>query len=161
MPTTDLYITDFYTWCLQQAALLEAHDADALDWQHLAEEMTILAGSERRALRHHLQGLVLHLLKWQYQPSMRQTGHSWEDSIINHRREVRYLIEDNPGLRPLLPQAMERAYHDGRGDSPRETGLPIATFPETCPWTLTQVLDDDFWPEPSQALGARTERKDP
>jgi uncharacterized protein YbaP (TraB family) len=28
-----------------------------------------------------------------------------------------------------------------------ETGLPLATFPETCPWGLAQVLDEDFWPE--------------
>ena len=40
---TDLYLYDFYSWCLSQAALLEARDADGLDWEHLAEEMTILA----------------------------------------------------------------------------------------------------------------------
>ncbi len=49
-PNPDLYVQDFYTWCLEQATLLEARDADALDWEHLAEEMMILAGSERRAL---------------------------------------------------------------------------------------------------------------
>jgi hypothetical protein len=25
--------------------------------------------------------------------------------------------------------------------------LPLATFPEACPWPLAQVLDEDFWPE--------------
>jgi Domain of unknown function DUF29 len=29
-----------------------------------------------------------------------------------------------------------------------ETGLPRATFPETCPWSLEQLLDEDFLPEP-------------
>ena len=38
-PNPDLYVQDFYTWCLEQATLLEARDADALDWEHLAEEM--------------------------------------------------------------------------------------------------------------------------
>ena len=28
-----------------------------------------------------------------------------------------------------------------------ETDLPLATFPEVCPWSLAQVLDEDFWPE--------------
>jgi hypothetical protein len=28
-----------------------------------------------------------------------------------------------------------------------DTSLLLATFPETCPWTLARVLDDDFWPE--------------
>ena len=143
---TDLYVHDFYTWCLDQAALLEARDADAIDWEHLAEEMQVLAGSERRALRHHMQGLLLHLLKWQYQPTMRQTGHSWETSIRNYRREARYLLEDNPGMRPHVPEILTRAYHDGREDASDETRLPIGTFPDTCPWTLAQILAHDFWP---------------
>jgi uncharacterized protein DUF29 len=144
--STDVYITDFYTWCLEQAALLDARDADALDWENLAEELKVLAGSERRALRHHLQGLLLHLLKWQYQPSMRQTGHSWEPSIRNHRREALYLLEDNRGMRRHIPEILTRAYYDGRDDARDETRLPLATFPETCPWTLEQILDEAFWP---------------
>jgi uncharacterized protein DUF29 len=147
-PNTDLHLTDFYTWCLEQAALLEARDADALDWPHLAEEMHSLAASERRALRSFLRGILLHLLKWQYQPTMRQTGHSWQTSIKNGRREVRDLLEDEPGLKPLVDQALARAYQYAREDASDETHLPIETFPEVCPWTLAQILDADFWPEP-------------
>jgi uncharacterized protein DUF29 len=29
----------------------------------------------------------------------------------------------------------------------RETRLPLATFPDTCPWTVEPVLDADFWPD--------------
>jgi Domain of unknown function DUF29 len=28
-----------------------------------------------------------------------------------------------------------------------DTGLPLAAFPEACPWAIAQVLDEDFWPE--------------
>jgi hypothetical protein len=28
-----------------------------------------------------------------------------------------------------------------------ETGLPPATFPESCPWAVERVLDQDCWPE--------------
>jgi hypothetical protein len=28
-----------------------------------------------------------------------------------------------------------------------ETELPLAIFPEACPWPLDQILDEDFWPE--------------
>lgn len=143
----ELYITDFYTWCLEQAALLDARDADALDWAHLAEEMQVLAASERRALRSFLRGLLLHLLKWQYQPDMRQTGHSWRTSIKNGRREVRDILEDEPGLKPLVDETLTRAYAYAREDASDETRLPLATFPPHCPWTRGQILDDDFWPE--------------
>jgi hypothetical protein len=27
------------------------------------------------------------------------------------------------------------------------TGLPLATFPQACPWTVRQILDEDFWLE--------------
>ena len=44
---------------------------------------------------------------------------------------------------------MARAYRRARREAAAETGLPLSTFPETCPFTLEQALDDDFWPEPA------------
>jgi hypothetical protein len=37
-----------------------------------------------------------------------------------------------------------------RGDrmSGCDTGLLLATFPDSCPWPIDQVLDEDFLPEP-------------
>jgi lysophospholipase L1-like esterase len=34
----DLYDTDFYAWCEEQAALLTRHDPWSLDWANLAAE---------------------------------------------------------------------------------------------------------------------------
>jgi hypothetical protein len=28
-----------------------------------------------------------------------------------------------------------------------ETRLPDALFPQTCPWTVEQILEDTFWPD--------------
>ena len=36
------------------------------------------------------------------------------------------------------------SYADGREDAAEETGL--RDLPATCPWTLEQVLDREFWP---------------
>ncbi|HSF33510.1 MAG TPA: DUF29 family protein [Candidatus Tectomicrobia bacterium] len=33
-----------------------------------------------------------------------------------------------------------RAYPLARRDAAKETGLPLATFPEACPWPVAQVL---------------------
>ena len=30
-----------------------------------------------------------------------------------------------------------------------ETDLPLSTFPEVCPFTLEQAMDEEFWPEPA------------
>jgi len=39
------------------------------------------------------------------------------------------------------------ADHYARGDAVDETGMPLTTDPEACPWPIERVLDEDFWPE--------------
>jgi hypothetical protein len=104
--------------------------------------------SRRRlhSLTSHLLRALQHLLKWQYQPAGRQTGHSWADSIRAARKEARALLARYPSLRPQDTAALARAYPRARRAAQQETGLPLATFPAHCPWTVTQILDDTFWP---------------
>jgi hypothetical protein len=47
----------------------------------------------------------------------------------------------------MASERLADASRHARGDAAIDTGLPLATFPEVCPWTIAQVLDDDFWPE--------------
>ena len=143
----ELYEQDFYAWTQEQAALLEAQKFDALDMANLVEEITSLGISQKHALGSHLKNLVMHLLKWHAQPSGRQTGHSWRSSIYNARDDIAVLLEDSPSLRREVPGLLARRYPAARMLAHDQTGLPLATFPETCPWTAAQVLDDGFWPE--------------
>jgi hypothetical protein len=144
---TKLYEQDFYRWTREQAALLEARQFDALDMANLVEEITSLGISQKHALGSHLKNLVMHLLKWHYQPSGRQTGHSWRSSIYNARDDIAVILEDSPSLRREVPGLLTRRYPAARMLAYDETGLPLATFPQECPWTAEQLLDDDFWPD--------------
>jgi len=144
---TELYDQDFYTWTQKQAALLRAGALHDLDVTHLAEEIKSLGQSDRRALGSHLRNLVLHLLKWYCQPAGRHTGPSWRSSIRNARAEIAVLLDDSPSLRREVSGLLARWYPLARQDAADETGLPLATFPEACPWTAEQVLAEDFWPE--------------
>jgi hypothetical protein len=139
------YDTDFYQWTQAQAAHLRAKEWPALDVENLAEEMESLGASDRRALRSHLMRLSQHLLKWHYQPQRR--GESWQQSIDNARLQIELILEDSPSLREFLPQAFTWAYPRGRKEAVKDTGLPLATFPETCPWPLERLLEEDFLPE--------------
>jgi hypothetical protein len=141
-----LYEQDFYDWTQQTATLIRARQWYDLDPVALAEEIESLGISQKHALASHLRNLVMHLLKWQYQPSGRLTGHSWQSSIINTRDEIAIILEDVPSLRPTVPSVLARRYPAARKLAQSETGLPLWTFPETCPWTPEQVLDPDFWP---------------
>ena len=142
-----LYTQDFYAWTQAQAVLLEAQRFDALDIVNIVEEITSLGASERRALGSHLKQLMLHLLKWQYQPSGRQEGHSWRSSMHNARDEIEAIVEYSPSLRREVPALLVRWYPAARRLASAETGLPLATFPPACPWEAKEVLDADFWPE--------------
>ena len=145
------YNTDFFAWTQEQAALLREGASPELDLANLAEEIESLGKRDRRALRSHLAGLVMHLLKWHYQPAGRQTGHSWYSTIHAHRQEIDAILEDSPSLRRAVPDLLVRIYPQAHRVASYETHLPLESFPLTCPWTVEQVLREDFWPDEDDA----------
>jgi Domain of unknown function DUF29 len=104
-----------------------------------------LGGEQAHAVESHLAILLMHLLKWRYQPARR--SRSWRLSIRNARIEIRKRLRRSPSLRPELATILLDAYADARKLVMDDTGLPLATFPEACPWTLEQLQDEDFLPE--------------
>ena len=141
----ELYEQDFYAWTQTTAALIRAGKWYDLDREALAEEVESLGKSQHRELGSRLDVLVMHLLKWRYQSS--EHSGSWRSTIRTQRRELRRLLQQNPSLRPLGASVIADGYSDARLEASDETGLPLATFPETCPWTPEQVLEAEFWPE--------------
>jgi hypothetical protein len=132
-------------WTQEQAALLREGKARDLDWTNLAEEIDSVGRSQKHAVRSQLVRLLLHLLKWRDEPTHR--GQSWQDSISDARTQIALTIEDSPSLRHFPREALAFAYRHARRKASLETRVPLATFPDTCPWDVEQVLDDAFFPE--------------
>ncbi|MDZ5649798.1 DUF29 domain-containing protein [Nitrospirillum sp. BR 11828] len=147
MPKSGLYEQDFYAWANEQAALLRSGQVSAADIEHIAEEIESMGKAEKRELANRLVVLLLHLLKWQYQPVRR--GSSWEATIRVQRRDLAVHLQDNPSLKAKLPEAIQQAYGNALIMAADETGLPEATFPAECPWPFEQIMDAGFWPETS------------
>ena len=145
MSNLQLYDQDFYAWANEQAGLLRAGRLSEADIEHIAEEIESMGKSEKRELVSRLTVLLLHLLKWQFQPGRR--GASWEVSIRNQRRALADHLDDNPSLKAKLPDSVARAYADARGEAYAETGLLESVFPPVCPWSYDQMMAPDFWPE--------------
>jgi hypothetical protein len=137
--------SDFYAWSLEQAALLRAGRAEEADLAAIAEEIESLGKTEKRELVSRLTVLLLHLLKWRFQPAGR--GDSWRLSIANARDEIADLIADNPSLKSLLDEVTASAYRYARRKAAIETELPEERFPERCPWSFAEAMDAEFWRE--------------
>jgi hypothetical protein len=146
-PKTSLYEQDFYAWTQEQGALLRDRKTKALDSVNLAEEVESLGKNQQHALESRLEKLVLHLLKWHYQPEKRLRGQSWQRTILEQRRRIDRLLQQNPSLRTTVPALIADSYAYIRKRTSLETRLPLTTFPDTCPWSVAQILDDDFWPD--------------
>lgn len=142
--SANLYETDFYAWANEQAALLRAGKLTAADIEHIAEEIESMGKTEKRELVNRLAVLLLHLLKWRYQPALR--GNSWRLSIEEQRRKLNRHLTDNPSLKAKLDDAIADAYGDALIEAEKETGLARATFPADCPWSFGRMMDAGFWP---------------
>jgi Domain of unknown function DUF29 len=151
MAPGSLYDADFYAWTQEQVALLRNQQWSRVDLEHLIEEIESLGKQQRQELRNCLSILVGHLLKWHYQPQCR--SQSWLATLRVQRLDIAELLEDNPNLQPYLLEALEKAYPRGRELAAGETNLPNLTFPLGCPYSLTEILDNHFYPgEPSELL---------
>ncbi|MCK5718986.1 MAG: DUF29 domain-containing protein [Thiomargarita sp.] len=136
--------TDFYAWTQKTSQLLLDGNYHQVDMQMLVEEIKAMGASERRELINRLAVLIMHLLKWQYQSGLR--SRSWKLTIIEQRREIQELLEDSPSLNAKLCDKFPLAYNKAILKTEKETNLPRKTFSQNCPYTLKQVLDEQFYP---------------
>jgi hypothetical protein len=143
MSQSPLYDRDFYGWANEQAALLREGKLGDADIEHIAQEIESMGKTEKRELASQLTALMLHLLKWRFQPFMRSA--TWEVSIKVQRNGLVDHLEDNPSLKPLIGSAIDKAYRHAVLKSMLETGLPESVFPKICPWSFDEMMDADFW----------------
>jgi Domain of unknown function DUF29 len=141
----DLYDRDYYQWLDVTATLLSEGRLNELDVPNLLDELEAMGKSQKRAIESYLKVLLLHLLKWKYQPGMRSG--SWRSSIRNSRLGISDRIEESPSLRELPELILEKCYGVARSNAADETGLDRSVFPEVCPFTLVELLQEDFLPE--------------
>ena len=137
------YETDFYAWTQYQAEVLKSKNIEQLDWSHLAEEIEDMGRSEKRQMESRLEVLIMHLLKWQFQPNLR--SRSWQLTLKEQRLRLEKLLQDNQSLKSNLEEAIEKNYPLAVVSAERETGL--SSFPETCPYSISQILSLYFSPE--------------
>ena len=147
------YEKDFDAWIQEHINLLKQGKVEEIDVDHLIEELEDMGKSNQRELVNRFIPLIAHLLKWQYQYRQLQdqwvtfTGGSWRGTITEQRTKLTKLLKQSPSLKNKLPQSILDAYPDALKVAVSETGFPKSTFPESCPYTIEQLLDEDFYPD--------------
>jgi hypothetical protein len=144
----ELYEQDIYAWAQATAALIRAEKWHEVDAASVAEEVESVGASEYRAVSSAIYQVLVHLLKWRYQP--RRRSRSWQSSLVEHRNRVPRGLRRSPSLAREIPTMIVEEYPAARRKASVQTGLPLATFPDACPWTPDQILDHDFLPEPPE-----------
>ncbi|ELS01951.1 protein of unknown function DUF29 [Xenococcus sp. PCC 7305] len=138
----NLYGRDYYLWLQQTAQLIREGKFSELDAANLIEEIEDMGRSEKRAIKSNLVILLLHLLKYKYQPEKRTN--SCKASIREHRRRLRDDFKVSPSLKRYFAEVFDECYQDGREQAADETGLAIDTFPIKSPFSLSETLDSDY-----------------
>ncbi len=104
-----------------------------------------MGNSQRSEVVSRLKVLLMHLLGWQFQADHR--SRSWQNTIKVRRRDIEAVLEDNPSLRRELPECVAKAYPRARKEAIEETGLLRSPWPDVCPWTLEEILDEEWLPD--------------
>jgi Domain of unknown function DUF29 len=142
--TKTLYDADFVQWSDRTDRLLREHRFADLDLEHLIEEIEDLGNRHRDALESQLTRLLMHLLKYEFQPEQRSG--IWLGSIKESRKQIKRMCRKYPSLKPYLEQCWEECYTDAIEDASDEIGLPASTLPAQCLYAIAEVLDPEFLP---------------
>ena len=147
--SASLYETDFYAWTREQAALLREVAAlrrnEPLDWDHLAEEIEDLGGSERDAVESQLSTIIEHLLKLEHSNAVNPSP-AWRLTVTRARDTLERKMTGT--LTNHLRATLDKRYRSGRKFAliGLEEYDETADLPPDCPYTWEQLLDEDWWP---------------
>lgn len=137
---TDLYLADETAWLEAMADLIASGTYSDLDYANLREYLSDMAKRDRRAVESRLVQLLIHILKWEYQPDHR--SQSWKRSIIVHRNDLNRHA-DRGVLRNHAETVLAEVYSEAVELASVETGLSITAFPKECPYSRDEVFAFD------------------
>ena len=149
-----LYEQDFQQWLEQTTKLLKNYNFSALDLDHLIEELNDLGNSSKLVLESNLTILLAHLLKLTIQANVPETmKNSWYNSVDEHRQRIKKQLQKTPSLKSYWDTALSEAYPDARKLAIKEgqrakfgvSPPSLSTYPNTCPFSQVQILNDDFY----------------
>jgi hypothetical protein len=153
MPDGPRYDDDFYAWTQYQARVLREMPVpdNRFDRDNVAEEIEDLGKSERNAVRSEVRRILEHFVKLAHSPAG-DPRNGWMASVLNARAELDQRVTAT--LRRDIESELPRLYRLARKQAELsliEHGENKVSriIPAECPYTLDQILAEDWYPEPA------------
>jgi hypothetical protein len=137
----DLYESDILVWSEKQAALLRRlvrgeRLNEAVDWEHVIEEVGDVGLSELHACENLLVQALAHLLKLHAEPEG-PTAH-WTSETIAFLATVKRRFA--PSMRQRID--LDALYRSAVRQTRPLIRLDKIRLPDSCPYTLDELLDE-------------------
>jgi hypothetical protein len=151
---TQLYEQDFNLWREGIIKQIKERNFQSIDWENLVVELEDMGKAEKRAFISNLTILIAHLLKLMVQKDAPDSMKgSWYTSITEHRFRVQKDLQENPSFQSILEEAILKGYKDavklamkeGQQASFGVRKPSLEEYPNQCPFTIKQILDDEFY----------------
>ncbi|MBC7799051.1 MAG: DUF29 domain-containing protein [Gemmatimonadaceae bacterium] len=141
-----LYDRDILVWCDQQAEQLRRLAAGErpnapIDWENVIEELESVGRSELRSCASLLRQAIVHLMKLAIWPDKSSAEH-WRDETYVFLRDTQQAF--TPSMRERLDLAREYRAAMIELNRKSEHGRVGPWLPQTCPYTLDDLLDPDL-----------------
>lgn len=141
-----LYESDDYLWLEETIKLLKTKDLDNLDLDNLIEELESLGRNDLNKVRSLLRQIIIRLLLLQYwEQGYERNYRHWRGEIIAFREDLNNDLTKT--LKNKLSEELEHIYHVAWKFVNTKTGLPPNLLPNNCPYSLEQLLDDNWYPQ--------------
>ncbi|MGB3404187.1 MAG: DUF29 domain-containing protein [Microcoleaceae cyanobacterium] len=139
----ELYETEYDQWLTETVKLLKTRQVEALDYNHLIEELEALGRSEKNAVKSLLLQILIHLLLYEFwELEQERNVNHWAGEIITFRVQIEDRLTTN--LRKYLASELPKIYQNALLIVRKKTQLN--SLPEECPYSFEQLLDKNWFP---------------
>ncbi|MFM6062307.1 MAG: DUF29 domain-containing protein [Microcystis panniformis] len=143
-----LYEIDDSLWLEETIELLKAKRFDALDLENLIEELEDLGNEKKFRVASFLQQIIRHCLLLQFWTREREYNQAhWQAEIVSFQYQLKRYLTTN--LRKYLEQEFEQIYFESVQYVRKKTDNQV-NFPDTCPYSLEELLDPNWLPSDNQ-----------
>jgi hypothetical protein len=140
---SSIYEEDYQQWLDNTVLLLKNRQVDSLDYEHLIEELEALGREQKNAVESLVIQIIQHLLFYQYWSSEREDNERhWRGELIGFRTQLELRLTTN--LRNHLSNRLDYLYGKAKKMAEVKTDLKL---PSASPYTLADILDEDWLPE--------------